>query len=243
MSEYDIIKLVSVFLYPLGSVLLLSALGGVFCMLRRPRTGRALILSALAWLWICSMPATSSALQGALEQPYLYKGLQDVPDADLIVILGGGGIERYCHGARLYHAGRGHTVLLSGARDPRLAPGPSEAERGAAFMTELGVPANDQILDDASQTTKDHVHHVSRVLDASDMDTFLLVTSATHMRRAEAVFRAGGLEPIPVAIDFTPRRNEFSVWHFVPDVNSLSGTTRAIHEYLGYWFYLALDII
>ena len=110
MSEYEIVKLVSFFLYPLGSAFLLGALGGVFYTLRRPRTGRALVFFSLAWLWICSMPATSSVLQGFLEQPYLYEGLDEVPDAELIVILGDGGIERYCHGARFYHAGRGHKV-------------------------------------------------------------------------------------------------------------------------------------
>jgi uncharacterized SAM-binding protein YcdF (DUF218 family) len=112
------------------------------------------------------------------------------------------------------------------------------------MLTELGVPAIHLILDNASRTTKDHVHHVSQLLDVNDMDTFLLVTSASHMRRAEAVFRAGGLEPIPVAVDFTPRRdNHFSVWHFIPDVNSLSGTTTAIHELLGYWYYKARGFV
>ena len=238
MSEYETIKLVSVFLYPLGSVFLLSALGAVAYMLKHVRTGKTMILSALAWLWVCSMPATSGAFLASLERPYVYKQLDDVPNADLIVVLGGGGIERYCHGARLYRAGRGNTILLSAARDPRKGAGLSDAEHGAAFITELGVPHNDQILDVASLTTKDHVHHVSRLLGASDMDTFLLVTSAAHMRRAEAVFRAEGLQPIPIAIDFTPQSgNEFDVWNFIPSVKSLSGTTEAIHEFLGYWYY------
>jgi uncharacterized SAM-binding protein YcdF (DUF218 family) len=105
-------------------------------------------------------------------------------------------------------------------------------------LTELGVPVDDQILDNASRTTQEHVKHVAGLLHANDMDTFLLVTSAIHMRRAEAVFRAGGLEPIPVATDFNSRSNQrLTFWQFVPNVHSLSGSTAAVHEYVGYWFY------
>jgi len=253
LSEYELIKLASVFLYPLGTVLLVTALGGVAYALKRPRIGWALILSALAWLWICSMPATSNTLQGALERQYVYQPVEEVPDADLIVVLGGGAfghdpswpypnlggnIDRYWHGARLYHARRARKVLLSGARDPRRPPGPTEAQLGVIFLNEMGVPAEDQILDNASRTTQEHVNNVARVLDANDMDTFLLVTSAIHMRRAEAVFRAGGLEPIPVATDFHARdETGVTLWDFIPNVGSLSSSTAAIHEYLGYWFY------
>lgn len=253
MSEYELIKLASVLVYPLGTVLLVAALGIVAFVLKRRRIGGALILSALAWLWIFSMPATSNALQGALERQYEYQNVEDVPDADLIVVLGGGAfghdsswpypnlggnIDRYLHGARLYHAGRAPKILLSGARDPRRPPGPTEAQLGELFLIELGVPAEDQILDNASRTTQEHVDQVARVLVANDMSTFLLVTSAIHMRRAEAVFRAGGLEPIPVATDFKRRSDaRSSLWRFIPNVQSLSGSTAAIHEYFGYWFY------
>lgn len=250
---YELVKLASFFLYPLGFSFLLAALGGVCLFRNLPRTGKLLILSSFACLWICATPATSNALQGALEGQYKYQSVENVPDADLIVVLGGGAfdyasswpypnmsgtIDRYWYGARLYHGGRGRMVLLSGARDPRRSAGPSEAQLGAAFMTELGVLAEDQILDNDSKTTNEHVSNVAQLLKEHNMETFLLVTSAIHMRRAEAVFRAGGLTPIPVATDFKIRSEDRSgLWQFVPNVNSLSGSTAAIHEYFGYWVY------
>ena len=253
LKEYELIKLVSVFLYPLGTVLLMTALSGVAFAFRRWRIGRVLILSAFAWLWIFSMPATSNTLQGSLERQYVYRPVETVPNADLIVILGGGAfgydsswpypnlggnIDRYVHGARLYHAKRARKILLSGARDPRRLPGPTEAQLGAEFLNRLGVPAEHQILDNDSRTTQEHVDNVARLLKENDMDTFLLVTTAIHMRRAEAVFRAGDLEPIAVATDFRRRSDARStLWHFIPNVHSLSGSTAAIHEYFGYWFY------
>ena len=239
--------------------MLVAALGGVAYAFKRLRVGRALVLSAIAWLLICSMPATSTTLLGALERQYVYQPVEEVPDADLIVVLGGsafghdprwpypnlgGNIDRYWYAARLYYAGRARTVLLSGARDRRRPPGPTEAQLGWMFLIDLGVPADNQILDNISKTTQEHVKHVARVLDANDMDTFLLVTSAIHMRRAEAVFKAGGLEPVPVATDFKRRSDaKLTPWHCIPNVHSLSGSTAALHEYFGYWFYRVRGLI
>ena len=239
--------------------MLVAALGGVAYAFKRLRVGRALVLSAIAWLLICSMPATSTTLLGALERQYVYQPVEEVPDADLIVVLGGsafghdprwpypnlgGNIDRYWYAARLYYAGRARTVLLSGARDRRRPPGPTEAQLGWMFLIDLGVPADNQILDNISKTTQEHVKHVARVLDANEMDTFLLVTSAIHMRRAEAVFRAGGLEPVPVATDFKRRSDaKLTPWHCIPNVHSLSGSTAALHEYFGYWFYRVRGLI
>ena len=253
MSQFGLIKLVSLFLYPLGFSVLLAVLGGVFSVRGLPRTGRALILSALVFLWICSTPVVSNALQGALERRYDYQAVEDVSDADLIVILGGGAFghdtnwpypdirgsaDRYWHGARLFHAGRGQMVLISGARDLRRPAGPSEAQLGAAFLVELSVPADKIILDNVSKTTQEHVSNVAQLLQEHDVESFLLVTSAIHLRRAEAVFRAGGLDPIPVATDFKIRKDVgLTPWHFIPSVQSLAGSTAAIHEYFGYWFY------
>lgn len=252
MSEYGLVKLISVFLYPLGATFLIAVAGSVIYLLKRHRIGRVVFLSAFAWLWICSMPATSNALQRALERQYNYQPVEAVPGADLIVVLGGafghtpawpypdanGNVDRYLHGARLYHAGRAQTVLLSGARDPRIPDGPTEAQLAAVFMTDLGVPAESQILDNMSTTTYEHVGNVARLLDENDMESFLLVTSAIHMRRVEAVFRAGGLDPIPVATDFHTRDSVgVSLSDFLPNVHSLSGSTAAMHEYIGYWYY------
>jgi uncharacterized SAM-binding protein YcdF (DUF218 family) len=101
------------------------------------------ILLALTWLWVWSMPVTSDALRASLESRYAYLPVEAVPRADAIVV-----------------------------------------------------------LDNEARTTQQHVAHVAQLLEAHGLESFLLVTSASHMRQSEAVFRAGGLEPIPVATDF-----------------------------------------
>jgi uncharacterized SAM-binding protein YcdF (DUF218 family) len=175
-----------------------------------------------------------------------------VPRADAVVVLGGaftadaswpypsasGSVDRYWHAARLYHAGRAGRVLLSGGRDPHRPANPTEAQSGALFLIDMGVPAEHLILDNEARTTQQHVEKIAQLLEEHGLKSFLLVTSATHMRRAEAVFRAGGLDPIPVATDFSVVTDPVvKVRRYLPSVGGLMGSTCAVHEYVGYWFY------
>ena len=249
---YELTKHLSLLVYPLGAAFALGLVGLGFQVFRRWRVGWVLIVLALLWLWVWSMPVTSDALRGALERRYDYLPAEAAPRADAIVVLGGafsanavwpypsarGPVDRYWHAARLYHAGRGQRILLSGGRDPQRPANPTEAQSGAVFLVDMGVPAEHLLLDNEARTTQQHVAHVAALLEAHGLESFLLVTSATHMRRAEAVFRAGGLEPIPVATDFrvgpdpVPRLRRY-----LPSANALVGSTAAVHEVVGYWVY------
>lgn len=249
---YELIKHASLLVYPLGAAFLLAVLGVVLQWLGRRRFGMALILSALAWLWVWSMPVTSDVLRASLESRYPHLPVEEVPRADAAVVPGGafsfdaswpypsasGSVDRYWHAARLYHAGRVQRIVLSGGRDPRRPANPTEAQSGAIFLTDMGVPAEHLILDNVSRTTRAHVAHVPRLLREHGLESFLLVTSATHMRRAVAVFRAAGLDPIPVATDFKVGPDPvMRLRRYLPSAGALSGSTSAVHEYVGYWFY------
>jgi uncharacterized SAM-binding protein YcdF (DUF218 family) len=58
------------------------------------------------------------------------------------------------------------------------------------------------------------------------------------MRRSEAAFRAVGLDPIPVATDFTVREPIRAHWRrWLPNASALAASSRAMHEYVGYFAY------
>jgi uncharacterized SAM-binding protein YcdF (DUF218 family) len=64
------------------------------------------------------------------------------------------------------------------------------------------------------------------------------VTSAMHMRRAAAVFRKQGVSVCPVPVDekwIQPRL----VDALVPQISALQKSTDALHEMVGYIWYLA----
>ena len=249
---YELVKLLSLLVYPLGIFFLLGLLGVTLAMLRRWRESVGVLLVALIWLWCWSMPVTSERLRAGLEAQYPKLSATEAPEADAIVILGGafshdhtwpypsagGAVDRYWHGARLYHAGRASRVVLSGAGNPGHPENLTEAQAGALFLQDMGVPEAALLLDNASRTTHDHVRYLAGMLEAEGLDRLLVITSATHMRRAEAVFLRARLEVIPVTTGFTVRSNpRGGMRRFLPSVGALSGSTRAMHEYIGFWFY------
>ncbi|MBK1636532.1 YdcF family protein [Rhodovulum adriaticum] len=252
---YELIKFLSLFTYPLGVTFLLAGAAVLCRALGRRRLAAGLGAVAFIWLWVWSMPVTSERLRGGLEARYANLPVGQAPEADAIVVLGGafstneawpypnasGSIDRYWHGARLYHAGRADLIVLTGGGSPNRPDKLTEAEAGALFLVDLGVPPSAIVLDTASRTTRDHTDYLEPILRERGLEQLLLVTSATHMRRAEAVFRRAGFDVVPVATDFSvgpdpvkgPRR-------YMPSVGALGASTAVIHEYLGYWFYRLL---
>ena len=249
---YELTKTLSLLIYPLTSGLVFLALALLALGWGRRRLGTGVLALAFIWLWGWSMPVTSDALRGSLESHYPYLPVEQVPVADAIVVLGGafsvnaawpypsagGSVDRYWHAARLYHAGRAERIILSGGRNPARPDNPTEAQSGRVFLQDMGVPDEAMLLDNLARTTAQHLDHIPQMLRANGLETFLLVTSATHMRRAEATFRAAGLDPIPVATGFSVGPDPVpSLRRFLPSVTALSGTTAAIHEVVGYWVY------
>lgn len=249
---YDLIKTLSLFAYPLGFFFLLAALAVGVGLFRRPRGALVLAGVALAWLWVWSMPAVAERLQASRESRYESLPVEEVPAADAIVVLGGtfrsdeawpypsagGTIDRYWHGARLYHAGRAPKIILSGGRHPDRPDRLSEAESGAQFLRDLGVPEDALILDNLARNTHEHTRYLQPMLEEEGLERLLLVTSATHMPRAEAVFRHAGLEVIPVATDFqVPSNPVVTLRRFLPSVEGLRNSTQVVHEWVGQAFY------
>ena len=238
--------------YPLGAGLVLGVCGLLLILLRQRKSGQSFVFLALAWLWLWSTPAFSGWLGLSLESRYPMLSAEQAPQAGAIVVLGGAfshhqgwpypnmssNGDRYWHGARLYHAGKAPLVILSGGRTPGHGPGLTDAGAGALFLADLGVPAEAIVLEERALTTRGNAVEVAALLQARGIDEFLLVTSARHMRRSEAAFRAVGLDPIPVATDFqvrAPVRRNLRRW--LPNASSLATASRAAHEYVGYWIY------
>jgi uncharacterized SAM-binding protein YcdF (DUF218 family) len=249
---YDLVKLLSLLAYPLGVTFLLGLTALAAGAFRRPRWALGLGTVALLWLWGWSMPVTSERLRLGLEHAYPNVAVEEMPEADAIVVLGGafstneawpypnasGSVDRYWHAARLYHAGRADRVILTGGGAPDRPEKLTEAEAGAIFLQDMGVPRDALLLDTESRTTRDHVVYLAPIVEDAGLDRLLLVTSATHMRRSEAVFRKAGFDVVPVATDFSVgERRTGGLRRYLPNAGALGGSTRVVHEYLGALFY------
>ena len=113
----------------------------------------------------------------------------------------------------------------------------SEAEQMLQLAVECGVDAAAVILEDRSRNTHENALYVQRILAERGMQRVLLVTSASHMRRAVAAFQAQGVEVIPTPTDVRVIERGFSPLQLVPTTNGLEKSSIAVKEYMGWWLY------
>ncbi|WP_187265828.1 YdcF family protein [Alkalisalibacterium limincola] len=250
---YEFVKSISLIFYPLGLGLSLAGVALALWHLGRQRPGAVALGAAILVLWVFSMPAVADRMMAALERGWSDVPVESLPEADAVLVLGGafgtgngqflypsagGAVDRYWHGARIYHAGRAPQVILSGGRQPHRTGGLTEAEAGAMFLADMGVPREAMILEARAQTTRGHVEELAPLLAEHGISSLLVVTSAAHMRRSIATLSALEVTLVPVATGFSVSDEpEFRLRRLLPSADALSRSTRAMHEHIGLAYY------
>lgn len=250
---YELAKTLALLAYPLGFSLALLLIGLVLLWRRRRRPALGALGAGLVTLWAFSTPALADRMLWWLERDWADRPVDAVPAADAVLVLGGafstgngqwlypsagGAIDRYWHAARLYHAERAPRVILSGGRQPQRTAGMTEAEAGVLFLTDMGVPLEALILETAALTTRGHVVELTPLLAEHGVESLLVVTSASHMRRSLATLSALEVEIMPVATGFSiSQPASFQLRRWLPSARALSRSTRAMHEVIGILYY------
>ena len=242
-------KLLTAFALPVGAAILLGALALLAQGARFPRSALFCLLAALMELTVFSLPVTADAIGAQLAAPYPPRSGSATPAADLIVVLGGGlegptaerpvadfnhAADRLYYAAELFHAGKAPAILVSGGSVWGLST-ETEAEASAAVLQRLGVPGGRLRLERDSRNTRENAVF-SRML-AAETQRILLVTSASHMRRAQGSFEAVGFTVIPAATDFEDYSGWDPVLRWLPSHDALASNSRMLKEVLGLLIY------
>lgn len=189
----------------------------------------------------------------ALEDPW--RGIAGhwdaLPTADAIVCLGGGvGIspqeivglnligasDRPVTAVELLRRGKAPRLLIGGGGSPKLG---NEADAVKAWLA-LWQLSNAEIISlGKCLDTHDEAEKVAALVKQNGWKRILLVTSASHMRRAQAVFQKScGVEIVPAPCAF---ESDGSVeeWIFLPSQGELDAFATWFHEVFGWWAYRA----
>lgn len=177
----------------------------------------------------------------------LFQGLDDTgARADCVMVLGSIKAAKYRVPLAVdaYRAGRAQKILLCGGKVRDFPTGAcSEAEHMRQAVLDMGVPAEDVILENASQNTVENIRfglaELQRTFGLNDIHSVLLVTTAYHMRRSLAIARH--LFPAHIAIipcpanDTNTRRDNW--------MNTPAGMERAKGEAMNLVRYVAHGVI
>lgn len=109
-----------------------------------------------------------------------------------------------------------------------LHTGQSEAAVYGALLEHLGVSTSDLLLESRSMNTWQNAQFSAELLRHYHPRQIVLVSSATHLRRASLYFRHFGLDAIPVRADWLKAR--IGLW---PNWWNFAVTDIALHEYYG----------
>jgi len=252
-------KLLPLLVYPLGLGLLLQLAG--LGSGRKPKLSRALGASGIAMVWLFAMPVTSRQLIWGLEERAAALTAKTIPNADAVVVLGGGlwpaipprrdvevkeGGDRLLTGVRLMRQNKAGTLVTSGAQISFTAAAPAEAFSAKVLAEELGVPSERILPNPLSKTTAEEARDIGQLAKKQGWTTVLLVTSAFHLPRSLATFeKRSGLQVIPVACDFLlPERQRLGrptpgsvIQDLLPDAGALYLSSVALKEHLGLVLY------
>ncbi|WP_420426352.1 YdcF family protein [Algiphilus sp.] len=235
----DPLKIVFALLQPLGLTLLLCVAAVLFAHWLL----RALALTAVVVTAVISTPWAADQLAASLNARYPDQPVEQYGRSQAIVLLGGGvrpaadgsrgtdataAVDRILRAAELWKAGKAPRIIVTGAYGTGSW---TEAHAMRHWLQVMGVPSEVVVLEPEARNTRQHPAKVRALLDDADA-AFLLVTSALHMPRAIANFRAAGLRPIAAPADFELLRYD-NVLDWLPDTQALHRSTRVLKEHLG----------
>jgi uncharacterized SAM-binding protein YcdF (DUF218 family) len=246
------------FLFSVGGAVTALALGALWLGVR-PTSGqprRFLAAAAMCYL-LASSHAVGWALTGWLRRGFAPLDRHDVPSGrTAIVVLGSGavtvrgwdrgtltlvhpsGATRVLEAARVYAlTGADWVIPSGGSADEEEGDRPIGLTMRDALM-ELGVPAERIVADTRSRDTYGEAVAIAGLLRSFRAEHVVLVTSATHMRRAAGTFRAQGVNVIPAIAREPGIRLPRMLW-VVPTEAGLWETSVAAHEIVGLAYYAA----
>ncbi len=190
-----------------------------------------------------------------LENTYQQLDIKAISPNDVYVVLGGGihsdapdlegegsptgdGLHRLVYAFRLYRIQPLPIIVSSGKGFKCQRP---EAPVMKRYLFQMGVPEKDIHMDTKSRNTYENAIDVKNVCEKLVCKKIILITSAYHMKRAVFAFKHAGLTNVlPAPTDYKTNRTCYNFIDYMPDMEALINTYRALHEYVGILYYKML---
>lgn len=242
-------KILPFLLSPLMVVMLLITYG----ILRKKKR---YCISGVVLLYAASTFVVADFLFAYLEETGTKKQAHQAKHADAIVVLSGMMVnvsstdgpvsewddaDRFFAGVDLYQAGKAPQLIFTGGLLPWEKTSLTEGEVLSAFAGRLGVPAASIRVTSDAQNTEQEARAVKALL--GNGRKILLVTSAYHMPRAEALFKAEGFNVEAFPVDYKVRAKTITPMDFFPDPRALRLTDIFVREGIGRFYYWGRKLV
>lgn len=228
----------------LNVLIVLVLLGLLLRALRWRRTGMAALALAAGLFLVEGCGWLPAWLLHGLQAPYARRPAIAWAPRNVIVLLGAGTLHppgspvepslfangRINEALVLYRECKttGNACKLEVSGGDALHTGESEAQVYANLLTRMGVPDSDLLLEPRSMNTWQNAEFSAPLVRKLGAQRVVLVSSATHLRRASLYFRHFGMAVTPVRGDWLTAGTGW--W---PRSRNFAHTDLALHEYAG----------
>jgi uncharacterized SAM-binding protein YcdF (DUF218 family) len=227
------------------------ALIGIGLWGKRPPAGRRWIgIAGVALLTLFSFQPFTNMLERTLERSATRTYREDIA-YDSVILLGGiveraaatdppaynENIERLLVTYDLLRTGHArHAIISGGVVDPAV-PSLVEASVLAQQLVDWGIASDRIVIEPRSRNTRENALESQRIIEKEGWTRLLIVTSAFHMPRALACFRAIGVAVDTLPVDYRaydPARFSGSL---LPRAGYLDQSTMVLRELFGHAIY------
>jgi len=238
---------------PITVSFLLMGLALIFVWWTHPeaRKNLRLVIFSYGLGWLACTPAVGYWAAGALE--WRYPPLVEMPaEADAIVLLSGGAYSpsqflpqtrpasdtlRRCQKAAQLYRTRPRPIIACGGRIDQDHTDETLAELMRQTLVDMGVPSEDIVLETTSTDTFENAEGATELMQERGYERAVLVTDATHLRRAIMCFRKHGFDVIPAAAHYAAASPRGHVSDFIPRTKGAQETNAVMHEAAGMLWY------
>jgi len=254
---YIISQLFSFLILPLTIIMILFLAGIIFI---NRRIGKKFLIASFILLFLFSNRFLANTAINAWEPDF--KIIKTLPEYEVGIVLTGvtnlnkttddrtffdRGADRATHAMQLYKEGKIKKILITGGEAFFSANDNKEAELLANFMYLAEVPREDVIIESKAVNTRENALFAKEKLMAEGYDldsTYLIITSAFHMKRSKACFDKIGMKTDTYPVDYygsDSRANFQSL--FQPSPDAIVIWQKMVKEWAGLLMYKAVGYI
>ena len=249
-------KILAFLFSPITWILALTALS---LFLRKPKLKKRFLIASLATGLFFTNPFIAKEFMRMWEpEPASVYSIRKKYDA--VIVLGGGIVttdaqnktltfrnnpDRIMQALWLYKNDKADKILISGGSGSMQYPDMLESVLLRDYLIKIGIPAEDILIDSLSNNTRENAVNSAAILNKHfPGGSFLLITSASHMRRSLGCFNKAGLMVDPFPVDLTAGdRSWYWMNLLMPQTEALEIWDELLHEIIGCLTYRIIGYI
>jgi uncharacterized SAM-binding protein YcdF (DUF218 family) len=206
---------------------------------------------AVAILLVASNPLVARTGMAYLEKDSVFRPISTLEPTDTVIVLSGmvqtvsssglephyefnGAVDRFEAAIEILNQNKAQKIIFTRGAVP-WSTGKPEGEVLEELAQKRGIRSENIILTEIVQNTADEAIAAKKVLSAAERP--ILITSAFHMPRAQAIFARQGLPVDPYPVDFNASQIKASILDLVPQAEAFAMSSNVWREILGRAYY------